>query len=142
MDYPTGPQIDPKKFDRIIKLLMDLNKKETTVEVKAADPITDINWPTDPKNPIAVQLSDGERFYKAVQSIVAGGGVQSSLITDNRLNVNPGGFAPAVFDEVAITYVPASTRIDTVTWKLLGVDQVAIQLSYDGSNNLIDVVTI
>lgn len=49
-------------------------------------------------------------------------------------------FINVPFDEIVITYVGATTRIDTVVYKLATVTQNTLTMTYDGSNRLIDVV--
>jgi hypothetical protein len=44
------------------------------------------------------------------------------------------------FDEQVITYVGATTRIDTVVYKLAGSTVATLTMSYDGSDRLVGVV--
>lgn len=55
-------------------------------------------------------------------------------------NKTGAGFVPEMFDETVITYVGATTNIDTVTYKLASATVATLTLSYDGSDRLIDVV--
>lgn len=50
------------------------------------------------------------------------------------------GFVPEAFDETAITYVGATTRINTVTYKLATATVAVLTMSYDGSDRLSGVV--
>ncbi len=50
------------------------------------------------------------------------------------------GFVPEAFDETVITYVGATTRIDTVVYKLAAATVATLTLSYDGSDRLDGVV--
>lgn len=49
-------------------------------------------------------------------------------------------FINAPFDETVISYVGATTRINTVIYKLAAVTINTLTMTYDGSNRLIDVV--
>lgn len=51
-----------------------------------------------------------------------------------------GSLAPVEHDEIATTYVGATTDISTVIYKLAGTTVATLTLSYDGSNRLIGVV--
>lgn len=61
---------------------------------------------------------------------------------DNRL---PGGFVPAAFDYVALTYVPSGNgvgQVQTATYKTGGAGGTTVAtltLAYDSSNNLTSV---
>lgn len=50
------------------------------------------------------------------------------------------GFVPEKFDETVLTYVGATTNIDTVTYKLATVTVATLTLTYDGSDRLTGVV--
>lgn len=53
----------------------------------------DVVFPTSPKNPISVRLSDGKQFYKALEAIIAAGGGgsagQTDGLTDAELRASP-----------------------------------------------------
>jgi len=51
-----------------------------------------------------------------------------------------GSLAPVAHDEVVTTYVGATTRIDTVVYKLATVTVRTLTFSYDGSDRLTGVV--
>lgn len=46
----------------------------------------EISWPTDPRNPIAVRLSDGRSFYRAIATAMAGGVSTAGLATNAKLD--------------------------------------------------------
>lgn len=50
------------------------------------------------------------------------------------------GLVPEKFDEQVLTYVGATTKIATVTYKLATVTVATLTLSYDGSDRLTGVV--
>lgn len=51
-----------------------------------------------------------------------------------------GSFVPHAYDEVVITYVGASTDIDTIVYKLASSTVKTLTMSYDGSDRLSGVV--
>lgn len=51
-----------------------------------------------------------------------------------------GSLTPVEFDETVITYVGATTKIDTVVYKLATVTVKTLTMSYDGSDRLTGVV--
>jgi len=73
---------------------------------------------------------------KGSQSIANSVAVTDATVV-SRLS---GSLTPVAYDEIVITYVGATTRIDTVTYKLLGSTVKTITNTYDGSDRLIDVV--
>jgi hypothetical protein len=87
-----------RDLGEVSHLLNKLVEKDTSVKVAAPvvnvpDSVKVNNWPTDAKKPIAVRLSDGQRFINQLANIIAGGGgIQSGLIVDGSVKVvNPDG---------------------------------------------------
>lgn len=78
-----------------IENLNDLKKYFDNVAeaVKKNQPIVNITkqevvFPTDPKKPISVRLSDGKEFYKALMTAVSGSsGIQSALTRNNGTTI-------------------------------------------------------
>lgn len=105
----------------------------------AAGSITDVNLIEVAGT--AVSVGNGASTAGTQRVAVATG---SGLALDATLSSfsakSASAFINSPFDETVITYVGASTNIDTVTYKLLGVTVNTLTMSYDGSNRLIDVV--
>lgn len=74
--FPEQKEVDLSKLE-------DLRKELSEIKTE----IRNFKFPTSAKNPIAVQLSDGAKFYKAIDQYLVnsggGGGSQPSFQTDN-----------------------------------------------------------
>ncbi len=107
--------------------------------------------------PVSGPLTDAELRATPVDVNIASGLSNPLPVHDAALDVNlstrnaeatqlafsaksASAFINAPFDEAVITYVGASTNIQTVTYKLATVTVNTLTLTYDGSNRLIDVV--
>lgn len=90
---------DLANLEKLLKQLLDkdtsVNVTAPNVKVSTPNSVKISNWPSNPKEPIAVRLSDGQRFIEQLTRIVGGGGgssVQSSLIAGDAIKVvNPDG---------------------------------------------------
>lgn len=73
-----------KNFDdwakEIAKLVDAVERIEPVFNIERQQ----IEWPTDAKHPIAVRLSDGEAFYRAVATAFSGGMAQAGLATEDK----------------------------------------------------------
>ena len=72
----------------------------------------------------------------ATQTTLAAQAADLSLLEDRLA----GSLAPVEHDEVITTYVGATTRISTVTYRLATVTVLTLTFSYDGSDRLTGVV--
>ena len=72
LNFPEPPKnIDIKNADAITRPIIEaINKIDTAPEVIVQK--QDIQFPTTPRNPISVRLSDGKSFYNAISQAVAG----------------------------------------------------------------------
>lgn len=86
-------------------------------------------------NPLPVTDAAAEASLASIDGKVA---TQATLLAFS--NKSASSFVNVPFDETVITYVGASTRIDTVTYKLATVTVQTLTMSYDGSDRLVDVV--
>lgn len=69
-------------FDQVVKAIF-ANRPVINVEKQ------EITWPISAKNPIAVRLSDGKSFYKAIATAMSGGVDVSGIITAINSSVVP-----------------------------------------------------
>jgi hypothetical protein len=75
-------EVEINNFEDIKKYFVELEKA-----IKENKPIVnvtkqDLTLPTSPTKPIAVRLSDGKSFYKAITQALSGGSIPSALIRD------------------------------------------------------------
>lgn len=74
------------------------------------------------------------------------GGLLKPILTDTagNLNVNVlSGFVPTAFDEIVLTYVPSGNgagQIATATYKLATATVATLTMTYNGSDQLTDVL--
>ena len=73
--------VEVKDIEKLADLLQKLNDKDTNIIVKAPDVTVNNpdelfvkNWPRNAKEPIAVRLSNGERFISQLTQAISGGG--------------------------------------------------------------------
>lgn len=77
---------DIKSYFTSLKTAIENNQPIVNVQKQ------DVVFPTNPKNPISVRLSDGKQFYKAIESIITSGGGgagQTDALTDAELRASP-----------------------------------------------------
>lgn len=79
-------------------------------------------------------------FYPPNAAIAPTGGGATEATLEAFSDKTAAGLVPEKFDEQVITYVGATTDIDTVTYKLASVTVAVLTMSYDGSNRLVGVV--
>lgn len=90
--------------------------------------------------------SNGELQVDVLSSALPTGAATAALQTTGNTALSAlsaktaAGLVPEQHDETVITYVGATTDIDTVTYKLGGVTVATLTMSYDGSNRLSGVV--
>lgn len=92
LDTVTVANINEAKTEEVtIKNWGDLKEfiEGISKAVEANQPIVNVTkqevvFPTDPQKPIAVRLSDGKSFYKAVQAAFAGGMSTAGLATEAK----------------------------------------------------------
>lgn len=101
-----------------------------TGNITASNPSVGVNGAIGPGDSTLIGGLDGGGNLQALH--VDGTGnldviVENSLIT-------------AEYDELVISYVGATTDIDTVIYKSISVTVATLTMSYDGSNRLIGVV--
>jgi hypothetical protein len=139
---------DAQAKDVTINNLADIKTYFDSVAraIKENKPIVNITkqevvFPTDPKKPIAVRLSDGKAFYNAVvQAISTGAGIQSSLtrlgastiavVNDNGTAVGNTLGIPA-HDSGLVTY-PTNTQ-EVYTFKKSGLTVAVVTIDYTDS---------
>ena len=114
----TGSATEAKQ-DVIISELQDI---ETDIEAVNTT-LTSTNTKLDTANS---ELQDIEADVENVATILT-----------QRLS---GSLAPAQYDEVVTTYVGATTKIDTVVYKLATVTVKTLTFTYDGSDRLTNVI--
>lgn len=85
--------IKNKKIEETVKVKIENPQKEVTLDKAAQkliadtmgkmfveffkankETVTKVDWPTDPKKPISVRLSDGKKFYNAIMEFISSGG--------------------------------------------------------------------
>jgi hypothetical protein len=80
---------------------------------------------------------DADQVTRLLVTPLSGGGVgQKSLSVGGK-------FVPEQFNEVSLTYItsgPGTGEVGTVTYKLNGNNICVLNISYDGSNRIINVV--
>jgi hypothetical protein len=120
--------------------MMDMSKMAECAtllkEIKADLP--KVTLPTDAKNAIAVRLSDGEKFYKALDQIVqfaAGGGGGYKEVNATLRETIP---TDDTKTNGSMTLSYTGTNLTTVVKTIKGVTYTKT-LTYDGSDNLIGV---
>lgn len=84
-------------------------------------------------------------FLYPPAAAAAGGATEVTLdavLTQvQEINAKVGGsLTPVEYDETVITYVGATTKIDTVVYKLATATVKTLTMSYDGSDRLTGVV--
>lgn len=99
-----------------------------TNAIKANQPIVnitkqDIVFPTDPKKPIAVRLSNGRQFYEAIVQAISGGTIPTSLLRNggttlavsNADGSDVGGGSGSAGDILPLNTAPTGTTNAQVT---------------------------
>ncbi len=116
--------------------------------VPVSGPLTDVELRATPV-PISGTVSTGgltdvELRASAVPVSLASAPLPTGAATEATLSSfsskSPAGFVPEAFDETVTTYVGATTKINTVTYKLATVTVATLTMSYDGSDRLTGVV--
>lgn len=84
-------------------------------------------------------------FFQATQPVSAADlplptGASTSALQTALNNKTAAGLVVSEHDEIVTTYVGATTRINTVVYKLATVTVATITMSYDGSDRLVGVV--
>ena len=84
IDKAFKSEISVKNLKEIERLLKDLNKKEVVVKVNPQIKETKISFPSLPKPDqyIPVRLTNGKRFYEALQNAIASAGLSDEAETN------------------------------------------------------------
>jgi hypothetical protein len=121
--------------------LTDTELRATAVPVSG--PLTDTQLRATAV-PVSGPLTDTQLRATAVPVSAASLPLPTGAATETTLNAFSAKSMSAMinnpFDEVVVTYVGATTRIDTVVYKLATVTVNTLTLSYDGSDRLDGVV--
>jgi hypothetical protein len=96
--------------------------------------------------PVSGPLTDAQLRATAVPTSVASLPLPTGAATESTLSTlsakSPSGLVTAAHDYQALTYVGATTQIDTITYKLggaAGTVVATVTMGYDGSNRLTSV---
>jgi hypothetical protein len=135
-------------IDEVTEILKNLLEKEYTVQYDA--PKNEINIGAgDPKNPIAVRLSDGTKFYDMLKQVVSAQrmpftnpstGTQTpiTLTTDGALPTSR-GLVPFKFDQIVPTW-DANNNPTSVVYKQGGQTVCTLTITWDANNNPTNVI--
>ncbi len=144
VDTVTVANINEAKTEEVtIKNWGDLKEfiEGISKAVEANQPILNITkqevvFPTDPQKPIAVRLSDGKSFYKAVQAAFAGGMSTAGLATEAKqddiitaINGISGTGVEKVLVDKSVTDIiyigkaPVGTATSTAGWQIKKIDK-------------------
>lgn len=130
---------------------VSLTSTTITGSVAVTGPLTDTQLRATPV-PVSGTVSTGGLTDAELRAtpVPVSGTVTSNIGTTGGLALeatlgafsakSAAGFVPEAFDETVLTYVGATTRIDTVEYKLAGSTVATLTLSYDGSDRLDGVV--
>lgn len=113
---------DVEKYFTSLEKTIKANKSVINVQKQ------EIQWPTDPKNPISVRLSDGKAFYNAIVQAISGGvGVQTALTRNNGTTIavtnpdgsNIAGGSGSAGDILTLNTTPTGTNNAQVTQSII-----------------------
>jgi len=129
-------------LDEVSGLLKKLLLKDTAINVKAPivkvnnpDKINIANFPTNPKDAIAVRLSDGDKFINELTKIVSSGGVNISTLSKEDTVKKLLGFGVGEYDTVDLGFTDATKlTLSTIIYKKSGATLATITVtSPDGT---------
>lgn len=88
---------------------------------------------------VAVKVNPSGALTTEVSGSVSVSNFPTGGATEVTLAKLPRGLIHVDHDQVVNTYVGATSRLDTVVYKLLGATVATLTFTYDGSNRLVDV---